>query len=101
MKVKRVIEIDENTLRFIQDLTEVIIPARSGKTLQKNVIEAIKFSKPYDEKQQGEWGHLGGDEWTCSKCGHVITTEGSWENPISIGAYHCENCGADMRGGAE
>ena len=50
---------------------------------------------------QGEWKYIGGDEWVCPECGHVITTEGSWENPLSTGAYHCENCGADMRGGAE
>lgn len=50
---------------------------------------------------KGEWKHIGGDEWVCSECGHVITTEGSWEKPLSIGAYHCENCGAKMNGGAE
>lgn len=51
------------------------------------------------DSPQGEWKHIGGDEWVCSECGHVITTEGSWEKPLSIGAYYCENCGADMRGG--
>lgn len=25
----------------------------------------------------GKWIHLGGDEWCCSACGFVITTEGS------------------------
>ena len=50
-----------------------------------------------NERPQGEWKHIGGDEWVCSECGHVITTEGSWENPLSIGAYRCENCGAEMR----
>lgn len=53
MKVKRIIEIDEDTLKFVQNLTDIIIPCRSGKTLQKNVIEAIKFSTPYNPK--GEW----------------------------------------------
>lgn len=24
----------------------------------------------------GRWEHLGGDEWCCSACGFVITTEG-------------------------
>ena len=58
--------------------------------------------KALEEKTQGEWIHIGSDEWCCSECGCVITTEGSWEHPLSIGAYHCENCGADMRkGGAE
>lgn len=52
-----------------------------------------------EEVKQGEWKHICGDEWCCTECGHVITTEGSWEHPLSIGAYHCENCGADMRKG--
>ena len=42
----------------------------------------------------GEWRHLGGDEWCCTECGHVITTEGSWEKPTK---KFCEECGADMR----
>lgn len=29
----------------------------------------------------GRWAHLGGDEWCCSVCGFVITTEGSWVKP--------------------
>lgn len=28
----------------------------------------------------GKWIHLGGDEWCCSACGFVITTEGR-KNP--------------------
>ncbi len=31
--------------------------------------------------RHGEWAHLGGDEWCCSACGFVITTEGSWDKP--------------------
>lgn len=46
---------------------------------------------------QGEWKHLGGDEWACSECGYVISTEGSWEHPHECGALFCENCGADVR----
>ena len=44
------------------------------------------------------WAHLGGDEWCCSACGFVITTEGSWDKPAK---KHCEDCGAKMDGGAE
>ena len=29
----------------------------------------------------GRWTHLGGDEWYCSACGFVLTTEGSWDKP--------------------
>lgn len=43
----------------------------------------------------GRWIHLGGDEWCCSACGFVITTEGSWEKPTQ---KYCEDCGAKMEG---
>ena len=41
----------------------------------------------------GRWVHLGGDEWCCSVCGFVITTEGSWDKPTK---KYCEDCGAKM-----
>lgn len=43
----------------------------------------------------GRWVHLGGDEWCCSACGFVITTEGSWDKPTK---KCCEDCGARMHG---
>lgn len=46
----------------------------------------------------GQWGHLGGDEWLCTACGFVITTEGSWDKPTK---KYCEDCGAKMDGGAK
>lgn len=46
----------------------------------------------------GRWAHLGGDEWCCSACGFVITTEGSWDKPTK---KYCEDCGARMDGGAD
>lgn len=46
----------------------------------------------------GRWAHLGGDEWCCSVCGFVLTTEGSWDKPTK---KYCEDCGAMMDGGAE
>ena len=42
------------------------------------------------------WAHLGGDEWCCTACGFVITTEGSWDKPTK---KYCEDCGAKMDGG--
>lgn len=48
--------------------------------------------------RHGRWEHLGGDEWCCSVCGFVITTEGSWDNPTQ---KYCEECGAKMDGGVE
>lgn len=47
---------------------------------------------------QGEWKHLGGDEWLCPNCGHVVWTEGSWEHPLERGKDYCEHCGAHMKG---
>lgn len=44
----------------------------------------------------GRWAHLGGDEWCCTACGFVITTEGSWDKPTK---KYCEDCGAKMDGG--
>lgn len=44
---------------------------------------------------RGRWAHLGGDEWCCSACGFVITTEGSWDKPTK---KYCEDCGARMDG---
>lgn len=41
----------------------------------------------------GWWEHIGGDEWYCSVCGFVLTTEGSWDKPTK---KYCENCGAKM-----
>lgn len=45
---------------------------------------------------RGRWEHLGGDEWCCSACGCVITTEGSWDKPTR---KCCEDCGEKMDGG--
>lgn len=42
---------------------------------------------------KGKWAHIGGDEWCCTNCGFVITTEGSWEKPTE---KYCPNCGAKM-----
>ena len=46
----------------------------------------------------GRRAHLGGDEWCCSACGFVITTEGSWDKPTK---KYCEDCGVKMDGGAD
>lgn len=54
-----------------------------------------EHSAHLDQVKHGRWVHVGGDEWCCSWCGHVITTDGRWETPL---AKFCEECGADMRG---
>lgn len=47
--------------------------------------------------KHGRWEHIGGDEWCCTNCGEVISTEGSWDKPTY---KHCHECGAKMDGGA-
>lgn len=64
------------------------------------VISEISEQPTVEAKEvvHAEWRHLGGDEWCCTECGYVISTEGSWEKPK---ANFCEECGADMRTSAE
>ena len=60
--------------------------------------DQVIMMQPSVEQVRGEWAHIGGDEWCCSNCGHVISTEGSWEKPEK---KFCEECGADMRTSAK
>ena len=59
--------------------------------------EAAEMLEKSEVVKHGRWQHLGGDEWSCTVCGNIIYTEGSWEKPTS--KYCCE-CGAKMDGGA-
>lgn len=47
-------------------------------------------------RPKGEWKNIGGDEWCCSNCGFVASTEGRWEPMMDD---FCRGCGADMRKG--
>ena len=58
------------------------------------VREAKRAMLQPQERPKGRWEYLSGDEWLCSNCGYVISTEGSWEKPT---AKFCEDCGADCR----
>lgn len=65
------------------------------KTCYKNLAEVV-YSIPIADVApvvHGRWMHLGGDEWCCSACGFVVTTEGSWDKPAK---KYCEDCGAKM-----
>ena len=68
------------------DATEAAYKNGYAKGFEDGKKEAVK---------RGRWEHLGGDEWCCTECGNVITTEGSWEKPTK---KYCNECGADMRG---
>lgn len=61
-----------------------------------NVVAAVLAVAEADDAPEdlSQWEHMGGDEWCCAKCGHVITTEGSWENPMK---KFCEECGVKMK----
>ena len=70
-----------------------------GKGFQAGLLAVIR--QPTIEAEpvkHGRWEHLGGDEWYCTNCGEVISTEGSWDKPTY---KHCHECGAKMDGGAE
>ena len=64
----------------------------------EELLKGLPSAQP--ERKKGKWKHLGGDEWCCNQCGNVIYTEGHWEHPLSNDRkmYHCNICGADMRG---
>lgn len=63
-----------------------------GLGIATNIVDCMP---PADvqEVRHGRWEHLGGDEWCCTACAHIITTEGSWEKPWQ---KYCEECGAKM-----
>ena len=67
-------------------LEEVMASVCRGAALSMPIIDAVPVV-------HGRWAHLGGDEWCCTNCGDVITTEGSWEKPTD---KYCPNCGAKM-----
>lgn len=68
----------------------------NAKVSQEWVAQQADNLKDWKPVVYGRWVHLGGDEWCCSACGYVITTEGSWDKPTK---KYCEDCGAKMDGG--
>ena len=84
-------------LEYIDENIPRMKPSKDGRHLI--AIETIRnFIATFDTAnvvpvKHGHWAHLGGDEWCCSNCEFIITTEGSWEHPAR---KFCENCGAKM-----
>lgn len=68
-----------------------------GDTVAYNIGGAIKSLPAVDADPivYAKWEHIGGDEWCCSNCGEVISTEGSWVKPVY---KRCYECGARMDG---
>ena len=58
--------------------------------------DCVRFAINALEQQPktGHWIHIGSDEWICSECGKVITTEGSWDKPTD---RHCKECGVRIQ----
>ena len=90
-----------NADKFIRDLEDEYHGMISDESLKIYKIIQRLNDEPganVEEVKYGEWSHLGGDEWCCTNCGEVITTEGSWEKPTK---KYCNECGAKMDGGEE
>lgn len=113
--MKLVIDIPDEDYKFIKDLQFYNSGRRSGKTIERNVINGIKNGKPYDERQRGEWikgreisrtmigdriQHIEYKDYTCSNCGLVLDRLLYLQDGSSFYKF-CPNCGADMRGGTE
>ena len=98
-------KMDEEMPRYIDAddlLTELAFYTdRPTKSVMKLIKSIARHPADVIEVKPGEWKHLGGDEWCCSRCGFVITTGGSREHPRDIGNDFCKHCGADMRGEKE
>ena len=87
------------------DYNEICVPMLDGMIVRTKKLDGLYAQQKYIEKiptadvqevKHGRWAHLGEDEWYCTCCGFVITTEGSWEEPAE---KYCSNCGAKMNGG--
>lgn len=52
--MKLIIDIPEENYKFIKDLKFYCSGRRSGKTIERNVINGIKNGKPYEERPQDE-----------------------------------------------
>lgn len=88
------------TMRLIDAENTNLLDAigRSAFRNRQDIIDLINNQPTVDAVPMvhGRWVHLGGDEWCCSVCGFVITTEGTWDKPTK---KYCEDCGAKTDGG--
>lgn len=92
--MKIVIDIPDEDYKFIKDLQFYNSGRRSGKTIERNVINGIKNGIPYEERPQGEWIKEDEVHSKCSLCGFKYAD-------YRILFDFCPYCGADMRGGKE
>ena len=81
--------IDAENMNFLDAI------GRNAFRNRQDIIDLINNQPTVDAVPMvhGQWEHLGWDEWCCSVCGFVLTTEGSWDKPTK---KYCEDCGAKM-----
>lgn len=89
--MKLIIDIPDKDYEFIKDIQTLVIGSRGNcKTLQYNVITAIKNGVPYEERPKGEWimnkTSKRGRNYTCTNCEKISRNKFSF----------CPNCGAEM-----
>lgn len=93
MQVKE--SVDE---QVYQAVVNVGVNVDKKELLRALAYDREQYAKGYaegleDAVKHGQWTHLGGDEWCCTECGNVTTTEGSWEKPTK---KYCDECGTKM-----
>lgn len=90
---------------FIPGITAEMFRNGSLESIEELMAEGefydIDHPTESEERKTGKWIHMGGDEWVCSECGFVISTEGSWEHPKEIGEDFCKHCGTKMEGATD
>lgn len=57
--MKLIIDIPDSDYKFLKDLYYFSSGRRNGKTIENNVINAIKNGIPYDDKSQDKWTPIG------------------------------------------
>lgn len=95
--MKLMIDIDDKSYFFVKDLVGISCGSRGCyKTIQQNVINAIRFGKPCDKRLAGQWKKATtGRVYQCSYCGNFLDFDG-----VNCGrgsANYCPNCGREMR----